>query len=66
MSVMTDREALKAIQQIVDRATMPDGGATVPDLLADLTAVLANLGRDRGEALATAPRSIYPASWRGH
>lgn len=47
---MNDRDALEAVQAVVDRAMPPDSGATVPGLLGDLSAVLAAVGLDQWEA----------------
>lgn len=44
---MTDRDALEAIQAVVDEAMPPDSGATVEGLLSGISAVLAKVGLDQ-------------------
>lgn len=55
---MNDREALEAIQSVIDEAMPPDSGATVQGLLAGVSGVLAKVGLDQwGEGALDAEKA---------
>ena len=66
MPINTDREALDAIQRIIDKARAPDGWVTVSSLLDDVSEVLAQVGPGRSETRTKFQRKVYPSAWRGH